>query len=103
MQFMRKNSKENVWIEGWDDHEGGNATFDSATFEVFDSDDSSVQASAAATISDNGTPTPDIRGLVDTTTASFVASGAYKVEFVVEVGVETLRPVVPIKLTEERL
>ena len=103
MQFMRKGSIENVWIEGWDDHNGGNVSFDSATFEVFDSDDVSVQPVGAATISNNGTPTPDINGLVDTTTGSFVANGAYKVEFVVAMGSERLRPVVPIKLTEERL
>ena len=103
MQFMRKNSIENVWIEGWDDHDGGNVSLTSATFQVFDSDDSSVQASTGATISSNGTTLPKVRGLVDTTEAAFVANGAYKVEFVVVVGDETLRPVVPIKIKEERL
>lgn len=103
MQQMRKNSKEKVWIEAWDDHGGDTVTIDSATFEVFDSDDSSVQTSAPATLTDNGTTTPDICGLVDTSVAAFVANGAYKVEYVVTIGDEEFRPVVPIKLTEERL
>ena len=103
MQHIRKNAKENVWIEGYDDHTAGTVTVASATFQVFDADDASVQASASATIADNTTTTPDVYGLVDTSVAAFVNGSAYKVEFVVTIGSEVYREVVPIKCVEDRL
>jgi hypothetical protein len=60
------------------------------TFEVFDADDSSVQASDDATIVDNGTATPDFYGLVDTTAAAFVVGSSYYARFTITIGTEIL-------------
>lgn len=88
IQKITKNEKENVWAYAWDAHTSGNVTLTSVTFEVFDADDVSVQGSDDATIVDNGTPTPDIYGLVDTTDAAFVVGSSYYVRFTITIGSE---------------
>ena len=65
-------------------------TVDSATFEVFDSDDASIQASGSATIGDNISTTVDVYGLVNTTAAagdtSWDDQGSYYVKFTIVIG-----------------
>lgn len=102
-QVLKKNEVDGVHIELWDDHTGDSVTVDSATFEVFDSDDTTVQASANATITDNSTATPDISGEVDTTVAGFVVDDEYLVQFVVTIGTVVKRPCVPIEIATELL
>lgn len=102
-QVIKKNEVDAVFIEGWDDHTGADITIASATFEVFDSDGVSVQTSANATITDNGTATPDVSGLVDTTAAAFTVDSEYNVQFVITIGSVIKRPVVPIEIATELL
>lgn len=103
VQEIAKTGKENVWIWGQDSHdETATVTIDSATFEVFDSDGSSVQASASATISDNGTVTPDVYGLVDCTAAGFTSGNYYEVLFLVTIGSEVIPHSVHIKCVEKK-
>jgi hypothetical protein len=102
VQEISKTSKENVWIWGEDIHTGAVVTIDSATFEVFDADASSVQGSAAATLSDNGTATPDIYGLVDCTAAGFTAEEYYEVLFIMTIGTEEISHSVHIKCVEKK-
>jgi len=71
---------EDNWVEA------ANVTISTATFEVFDSDGESVQGSASATIADNGTPTPDIYGLVDG--SNLTLGQRYEVAFLITVGSE---------------
>jgi hypothetical protein len=87
-QYISKSGKEDVWIYGEDKHAGGNVTLTSATFQVFDKDKVSVQAQAAATLSDNGTATPDVYGLVDCTAAGFTDGEYYDVLFLITIGSE---------------
>jgi len=89
METIIKNGKENIWITV-NERDGGTVTVTSATFQVFDSSDTSVQASASATIADNSTASPDIYGLVDTSVAGFVACNTYYVLFLVTIGTEVL-------------
>lgn len=84
-----KGEIKNIYCGAWDKHTGANVTISSPTFEVFDAGHNSVQASDIATIVDNGTPTPDVYGLVDTTQDSFT-SGGYYVRYTVVIGSETL-------------
>jgi hypothetical protein len=100
-QYIDKSGMENVYAYGWDDHTGGNVTLTSATFEVFDMDGASVQGVAAATISDNGTATPDIYGLVDCRTANFTDTEYYDVKYLITVGNEIYGYTVHIKCGEE--
>jgi hypothetical protein len=103
IQKIAKTEKENVWVWGEDYHTGAAITIDSATFQVFDEDDSSVQASDDATIVDNSTVTPDVYGLVDCTAAGFTAEEYYEVRFTITIDSEVLTPAVPIKCIEKRM
>jgi hypothetical protein len=103
VQEIAKTEKENVWVYAEDLHTGGSITIASATFQVFDVDDSSVQTSGNATIADNGTVTPDVYGLVDCTASGFTAGEYYEVRFTITIGSEVLTPAVPIKCVEKRL
>lgn len=80
MESIIKNAIEDFYCYV-DERDGGTVDVSSATYEVFDSDDVSVQASASASIEDNGTATPDIYGSVDTTASDFVACNTYYVLF----------------------
>lgn len=102
VQCIAKTGKENVWIYAKDLHSGGNITIDSATFEVFDADGSSVQGSASATLADNGTATPDVYGLVDCTASGFTAGEYYEVQFLVTIGAEIFDHRVHIKCVEKK-
>jgi len=103
-QQIRKNAKEDVYIQVTNQHDPtASITVDSATFEVFDADGTSVQTSASATISDNSTISPDISGLVDTTDADFATNSWYEVVFVVTIGSEELHEVVHVEIVEESL
>lgn len=102
-QVLKKNEVDGIHIESWDDHTGASITIASATFEVFDLDGTTVQASASATITDNSSATPDISGEVDTTVAGFVVGSDYYVQFVVTIGTVVKRPGVPIEIATELL
>ena len=91
-----------AWIEV-DDRDAGTVTVSSQIFDVVDSTDVVVQASAAASVSNNGTTLVQIFGLVDATQSGFVAGSAYKVRFSYVIGSETYQSVLPIKIRERRL
>ena len=97
-----KNEKKDVWIEV-QERDGGTVTVASATFEVFDADGDSVQASASASIANNSSTAVKIYGLVDTTASGFASGSAYEVKFTYVIGNETYIDVVPIKLVETKL
>lgn len=93
-----------------EERDGGNLTCTVASFEVFDSDDVSVQASANATIAGSGTDEVLISGEVDTTAQTgtplvdvFEEGSAYYVKFTYEIGTETYIDIVHILITETRL
>jgi len=103
-QQIKKNGVEDVWITGTNRHSPGTSvTVASASFEVFDVDGTTVQASASATITDNSTVSPDINGLVDTTVVAFVVGSWYEVEFTVTIGSEVIPVVVQVECVEKRL
>jgi len=103
-QNIKKNAKEDVWITVRNRHTPGQTvTVASASFSVNDSDGTSVQGSASATITDNSTLTPDVSGLVDTSAAAFVAASWYEVIFVVTIGSEEFHEVVWVECVEDRL
>ena len=88
MVERKKGEIKDSWIEVTE-RDGGTVTVSSYTFEVFDKDDTSVQASDTASISGNGTAEVKIYGLVDTTAAAFVAGSSYYVRFTYVIGSET--------------
>lgn len=100
-QYISKSGKENVWVYAEDLHTGGTVTLTSATFQVFDEDGTSVQASAAATLSDNGTATPDVYGLVDCTASGFSDGSYYDVLFLITITTEIYDYTVHIKCGEQ--
>lgn len=71
--------------------DGSVVTISSYVFEVFDSDDSSVQAEAVAGIGDNGTAAVELYGSVDTSDAAFVKDSGYYVLYTYVIGSETLK------------
>lgn len=89
VQSIAKTEAQNVWIYAQDEHTGAVVTITSATFEVFDTDGVSVQDSASATLVDNGTATPDVKGLVDARESGFVAGEYYEVLFTVNIDSES--------------
>lgn len=94
-----KGEKKNIWIEVAErDGSSFTITQTGTIFEVFDDTGSSVQASAAATVS--GTK---IYGLVDTTTDKFTAGESYEATLTFIIGSETYIDKVAIKLEETRL
>jgi hypothetical protein len=101
-QYISKSGKEDVWIYGEDQHTGSTVTITSATFQVFDKDGVSVQASASATLSDNGTATPDIYGLVDCTASGSTDGDYYDVLFLITIGSEIYDFTAHIKCGEEQ-
>jgi len=92
-----KNEKKNVWIQV-EERDDESFTIASATFQVFDSDGTSVQASASATVS-----TDKIYGLVDTTASGFTAGESYEVVFTYIIDSETYIDKVHIKLEEKKI
>jgi len=86
--YFEKNEIKPVWITVYE-RDGATVTVATADFEVFDTAGASKQASASATITDNGTATPDISGVVDTSVAAFTAGSTYKVQFTVVIGTNT--------------
>jgi len=101
-----KGEIKNVWIEVAE-RDSASFTIASATFEVFDEDGVSVQASDTAS-----TDGAKIYGLVDTTatvgegeeeTDVFTAGESYEVKFTFVIGSETYIDKVAIKLEETRL
>jgi len=92
-----KNEKVNIWVQV-EERDDASFTISSATFEVLDSDDSSVQSSADATVSSD-----KIYGLVDTSAEDFVTGSSYRVKFTYIIGSETYIDYVHIKLEETRL
>ena len=85
---LEKTEIKDVWIEVTE-RDGGTVTVSTYTFEVFDKDATSVQASATASISGNGTVEVKIYGLVDTTDDGFVVKSSYYVRFTYIIGSET--------------
>ena len=69
--------------------DGSVVTVSTYSFQVFDKDGNSVQGSATASISGNGTAAVEIYGLVDTTAAGFTAGSWYYVRFAYVIGAET--------------
>jgi len=92
-----KGEIKHVWIEV-SERDDAAVTIDSATFQVFDEDGVSVQASDTAS-----TDGAKIYGLVDTSVAGFVAGESYEVKFTFIIGSETYIDKVAIKLEETRL
>lgn len=99
---IAKTEAEDAWIYGQDEHTGGAVTIDSATFEVFDVAGVSVQASDTATIVDNGTATPDVKGLVDCRESGFTSGEYYEALFTVNIGNEVLTFTRHIKCVEKK-
>ena len=98
MEGCIKGEIKHSWIEVTE-RDGGTATVSTYTFEVFDKDDTSVQASATASISGNGTAEVKIYGLVDTTDDGFVVGSSYYVLFTYIIGSETLKKTDWFKIT----
>lgn len=97
---FNKNEKSDVWnlVE---ERDGGTVTFTTYTFEVFDMDDVSVQASATASLSGDGTATAYIYGLVDTTDSGFVEGSQYQVKFLYNIGSEDIIDIILIQIIED--
>ncbi len=102
MVSIDNNEIKNVWIE-IRERDAGTVTVASQTFAVLNSSDATVQASANASISNNGTAAVQIFGLVDASTATLAAGSSYKVKFTYTIGQETYIDTVPIKVVETRL
>lgn len=71
--------------------DGSTVTISTYTYEVFDADDTSVQASATAGIANNGTATVELYGNVDTTAAVFVVGSSFYVLYTYVIGSETFK------------
>ncbi len=102
VQNIAKTEAQDVWIYAQDEHTGAVITIASATFQVFDTDGVSVQDSVAATLVDNGTVTPDVKGLVDAREAGFTAGEYYEVLFTVNISSEVLTLARHIKCVEKK-
>jgi len=93
-----KDEIKDVWIEVTD-RDAESITISAATFEVFTTADVSIQAVSAASINDNTTISPDVYGLVDTTTTSFSSCNTYYVLFSITIGSEIYKYKAPFKVT----
>ena len=71
--------------------DGSTVTISTYTYEVFDADGTSVQASATAGIANNGTAAVELYGNVDTSAAAFVVGSSYYVLYTYVIGSETLK------------
>lgn len=98
-----KGEIKNAGITITNDWTGAVVTIASATFEVFDSTESSVQESGVATVGDNSTVSPDIYGLVNTSVEAFVIGDSYKIKITYIISTETLIDTVDIKIVETKI
>lgn len=89
MEECIKNEKKDSRIEVTASDGSSTVTVSSYVFQVYDADDTSVQAEATASISGNGTATVELYGLVDTTDDAFVVGSSYYVLYTYVIGSET--------------
>ena len=97
MILFDKNEIKWVWIQV-EERDAGVVTVASATFEVFAASGASVQASADAAITNNGTIAVTLSGLVDTSTANFISGATYEVKFTYQIDSETYIDAVSLRL-----
>lgn len=83
--------------------DGESLTITTPLMDVVNSDDTVIQAEAAASIDNNGTAAVTVYGLVDTTPAAFVDGESVKARFTFTIGDEVLGGVDPIFIGEEKL
>lgn len=82
---------------------GATVTVASATYVPLNSSGATLQASANATMTNNGTALVTIAGSVDTTTATFTDDLAFEVKFTYVIGAQTLIEHVHCLMTETKL
>lgn len=80
--------------------DGGTVTISNAEYTVYDTDGTTVQATASATIANSGTTEATITGAVDTSTSDFALGSAYQVNFKYVIGSETYIKAVTIRIVE---
>lgn len=80
---------------------GAVLTVASSTFEVFDTAGASVQASASATITNNGTAKVTLSGLITSTAAGFVIDSDYDILFTYIIGTQTKKKRLDLHIGEE--
>jgi len=104
-EIFEKNEIKNVWVQ-IEERDQGTVTITTGAdtiFDVVDEDNTVVQASAQASVSNNGTALVKLYGLVDTTAAEFVDGSTYKVRFTAKIGAETYKAYRPMRVGEQRL
>ena len=83
--------------------DAGTVTVTDATFLVMNSSDTTIQASASATILNNTTTEVEVYGLVDTTPVTFVDGEWVKCQFTITIDDVILIVGDPIYLKESKL